>query len=208
MQSCYGMRWGSIIVLVGSAALPAACDQDSGQPAEAPPAAAPNGAQVERQAPIDMEVAWPAPGELDHGVLAALSPDNRRAIAISRVPVLVASDPALVANAVVIARPAFTAISSRHDGVTISLHAHRRAHRHPEVPPTDGDRLIRGHKGFVTQNEAIWSASWMENGIAYDLDVECAALPDVRCDDDSYLLALAGSLRYVGGKAHAAEVLR
>ena len=32
---------------------------------------------------------------------------------------------------------------------------------------------LRGAKGFVTVNEGIRSASWMENGASYTIDVEC-----------------------------------
>lgn len=156
---------------------------------------------------VAMEVAWPEVATLDRDVLHRLTPASRKAVAASRVPVLVANDPALAAKAIVMAKPAFTAISARADGVTVSLHIHRLAHRYPHIPRTEGNRLIRGHKGFITQNEAIWSASWTENGITYDLDVECGTLPDPRCDDESYLLSVADSLRYVGGQRHATEVL-
>lgn len=155
-----------------------------------------------------VEVGWPSVDAIDVGLLTQLPDASRAAIARSRVPVLLVEDPDLASRAVVIAKPAFTAISAQHDDVTVSLHMHRLEHRYPAVASAEGDRTIRGQKGFVTQNEGIWSATWREHGVAYDLDVECGARPDPRCESDAYLLSLAESLRYVGGKAHAAEVLR
>jgi hypothetical protein len=192
------MRSAGILV----ALLCASCAQDD-KP-EPPPMAG----RTATGRTVAAEVAWPALGAIDRSVLAQLSEASRVAVAQSRVPVLLVDDPGLAGQAIVMAKPAFTAISARHDGVTMSLHIHRLAHRHPDIPSAEGDRTIRGHRGFVTQNEAIWSASWHENGVAYDLDVECGTLPDPRCESDGYLLSLADSLRYVGGKQHAAEVLR
>jgi hypothetical protein len=188
-----------IVALLGLA-----CAQEASSGVQEPLRAAPAAAQAKM---VALETTWPEVATLDRAVLARLSEANRQAVAMSHVPVLLASEPELVQNAIVMAKPAFTAIATRGDGITIALHAHRFAHHYPDIPPAQGNRSVRGHKAFVTQNEAIWSASWIENGTAYDLSVECGALLDPRCDDEAYLLEVAGSLRYVGGRAHAKEVL-
>jgi hypothetical protein len=46
---------------------------------------------------------------------------------------------------------------------------------------------------------AIWTASWVEDGVAYALDVECAAAgDDPRCASEAYLLTLVDDLAEVG----------
>lgn len=148
---------------------------------------------------VDQSVSWPAIA-VDGEALAALPEPSRRAVADSKVPVLLVSSPALLAAAKVMAKPRWTAVSTKADGLHVSLSATRSAHRHPHLGPVQGPDQVRGQPAFITQNEAIWSASWMENGVAYVLEVECASLPDPRCDDDAQLRTLLDELAYVGGE--------
>lgn len=48
-------------------------------------------------------------------------------------------------------------------------------------------------------NEGIRSASFVENGAAYTVDVECASVADARCQSDAFVVELASRLVYVGG---------
>jgi hypothetical protein len=58
---------------------------------------------------------------------------------------------------------------------------------------------MRGVMGHVTVNEGIRAASWIEDGVAHALDLECAVAGDPRCADDAYLLGLIEGLVFAGG---------
>ena len=118
-------------------------------------------------------VTWPADRDLDAAARAALSTRSLEAVDRAPVPVLVVARPELLERSVVMAKDAWYALSAQHDGVTVSLSATRAAHHYANTPKVRGDRRVRGQDAFVTQNEAIWSASWLENKIAYVLEVEC-----------------------------------
>ncbi len=149
---------------------------------------------------VDKTVTWPAESLVDQDARLALTPSAREAIELSPVPVLAVAQSQLLRNAIITRGEAFAAVSSRDDGLIVSLHATARAHRYPGVKPASGPALVRGQAAFVTRNEQIWSASWIEGGVAYSLELECATLPDARCDDDNLLLQLAEALVYLGGR--------
>ena len=111
-----------------------------------------------------------------------------------------------IESAIVMARPAWTAVSARRGGLTISLHATRVEHAYEDIAPAKGPHKVRDQPAFITQNEEIWSASWKEYGVHYALEVECDDPSEARCADDAKLRALAKTLRYVGGKLHAAQL--
>ncbi len=144
-------------------------------------------------------VRWPAAGTLDRIAFARLDESSRDAVRTSPVPVLVLREPALLAVTRVMTGPAWYAIAAREGGLTISLGGTRLAHPHPGVAPARGRSIVRGEPAFVTQNEAIWSASWLENGVAYVLEVECDTPSEPRCADERTLLGLTAALSYVGG---------
>ncbi len=54
-------------------------------------------------------------------------------------------------------------------------------------------------RGFVSINEGIRTASWIENGAAYSVDVECSDVRDARCQSEEFLLSIVAQLTYVGG---------
>jgi len=147
------------------------------------------------------KVAWPKKDQIDKGALAQLGEESQRKIPDSTVPVLVPSDPKLLAVGVVMVDAVYYAFSANADGITVSIHATRVAHKYDDIPPTPGVTPIRGTKGFVTENEGIRATSWSEFGISYSLDLECGTAGDARCKDDAYVLQLTEGLRYVGGGA-------
>ena len=59
--------------------------------------------------------------------------------------------------------------------------------------------MAREARGFVTVNEGIRTASWMENGAAYSVDVECNDFRDARCQGEDFLLSIVAQLAFVGG---------
>lgn len=169
-------------------------------PADAPPTNEPQAAER-----VVAAVAWPEASTIDVSALGRLSEASRRVVERAPVPALVVSDDVLLANAVVMAQPSWYAVSTRGDGITVSLHASKVAHRYPHIPPLERPtgKKVRGHDAIVTENEAIWSAAWIEGGVAYSLEVECARLPDPRCESDAFVMGLAGRLAFVGGEGVA-----
>jgi hypothetical protein len=119
---------------------------------------------------------------------------GRRALQRSPVPALVPSADALLAAATLMSGPHWFALSTRDDGLVVSLHATDHAHRYRHIAPHRGASRVRGHDALVTQNERIWSAAWIEHGAAYVLELECARAADARCDDPAALLAVAEQL--------------
>lgn len=148
--------------------------------------------------PTLAEVRWPAESEVDRGLIARLSPELRAQVESAPVPVLL--PPALdYGRAKMTVEPAYYALSAPDDGVTIALQATKRGHHWDDVAPATGSHRLRGVGAFISKNEEIRTASWIENGVAYVLDVECERRLDLRCADDRYTVALIESLRFAGG---------
>ncbi|MBX7100343.1 MAG: hypothetical protein K1X89_21680 [Myxococcaceae bacterium] len=140
-------------------------------------------------------VATPAaPARLETWALRHLSPESREAARLAPVPLLVPPQPRLLAGMVVSAGEHFVAFHAAADGLTWTLHGTRLAYRYPELAPVEGPDAIRGTCGFLGQEEGTWSATWLEGGVAYSLDLECSVAADARCADASTVAALAESL--------------
>lgn len=181
--------------LVLTCVLQLGCDEPSAPPppvAPKPATPAPTAAKT-----VQAKVAWPQ--QIHEAARAALSAEAREAVDRSPVPVLVVNRAAFLSASKVIAETNYYALSTQADGVTVSVQASRIAHKYDHIPPQQGPARVRGIPAFVTENEKIWSATWEEYGLGYSIDVECAKLPDPRCDNDRFVLELAESLVYVGG---------
>lgn len=175
--------------LLGCGAL-AGCDERPPVVA-APPASA---SQALDEAP-EVLVAEPTPpARLETWALRHLSVEAREAARLAPVPLLVPPQPRLLAGMVVSAGEHFVAFHTAADGLTWTLHGTRLAYRYPELSPVEGPDSIRGTRGFLGQEEGTWSATWLEGGVAYSLDLECAVASDPRCADASTVAALAESL--------------
>jgi hypothetical protein len=185
------------VALSALTALVIACEQAPPEPGTAssePPQAAPAQGRIELA-----EVIWPPAAQLDRSALTSLPAQARSAVDASQIPVLVPRRAALLTAPTIIARENWTSFSARTPEITVSLRATRLARRYDHIPPARGPRTVRGLPAFVTQNEGIWSATWMENGVSYSLDLECASPSDAACASDALLLEIAGELAYVGG---------
>jgi hypothetical protein len=148
-------------------------------------------------------IAWPAASTVDDTALSSLGGrmserDVRALVARSPVPLLAPKHLRLESPTLVVEGEYF-ALTGRADGATISLQGTRAAHRYEGVEQVSGNRSLRGTKGFVSINEGIRTASWIENGAAYTLDVECADVRDARCQGEELLLSIVEQLAYVGG---------
>jgi hypothetical protein len=152
------------------------------------------------QKTIAPAIAWPKENAVDARALDALGGiENVRAlVARAPVPVLAPSDAKLEGAALVV-EGEFYALNGRVDGATITIQGTRAAHRHEGVGHVPGTHDVRTARGFVTVNEGIRSASWIENGAAYSVDVECASAADARCTSDAFVTRFAEKLAYVGG---------
>jgi hypothetical protein len=188
-------------IIIGAAACEASPGHNDGRTDDhAPPVATTNVSVTTR--PV---VAWPSAANVDDNALLSLSRDGTRPdrelrllVARSPVPVLAPKDLRLTTPTLVVEGEYF-ALTGRADGATISLQGTRAAHRYEGVEPITGDRALRGAKGFVTINEGIRTASWIENGAAYSVDVECSDHQDARCQSEDFLLSIVAQLSYVGG---------
>jgi hypothetical protein len=199
------MRAALGIALVCLAASAVGCNDNTVSTVSAPPASTTT-SRLTRGT-----VTWPDAAKIDERALAALGKSAREGkdaltsgelsalIARSPVPVLAPSRLVLTSPTLVVEGEYF-ALSGRLDGATIALQGTRAAHRYEGLEPVAGDRDLRATKGFVSVNEGIRTASWMENGAAYSVDVECAdVVNDARCASDDFLLSVVAQLAYVGG---------
>jgi hypothetical protein len=153
-------------------------------------------------------VAWPAAASIDERALLSLSQGStkteaevRALVARSPVPVLAPKELRLRAPTLVV-EGEYYALTGRDEGATVSLQGTRAAHRYDGVEPVAGNRELRGDariRGFVSTNEGIRTASWIENGAAYSVDVECSDARDERCTSDAFLLSVVAQLTFIGG---------
>lgn len=117
--------------------------------------------------------------------------DQSRAGLVSSIPILSPSTP--LENPVLVVEAQYYALSGTDHGATITIQGTRTAHRvegvtaNPRTP-------IRKTRGFVSVNEGIRTASWIEDGIAYTVDVECSDRTDDRCKDSRFVRGVAESL--------------
>ena len=146
-------------------------------------------------------VTWPSAATIDRLVLGALPDAERAKVAASPVPVLVPNDPQLLAAGKVVVDAHWYSFSARVDGLTVTVAGNRAAHVIEEMPKPQPNRSIRTTQGFVTTNEGVREASWLENGVAYVVDVECYARDDARCAGDDFVLQAAEGLKFVGPAA-------
>jgi len=165
---------------------------------EAPPAVATSSATIRPS------VSWPAASTLDERALTAIASESKRLedvrALVSRSPVPVLAPKSLrLASPTLVVEGEYFALTGRADGATISLQGTRAAHRYEGVEPVAGNRELRGTRGFVSVNEGIRTASWIENGAAYSVDVECASADDARCQSEGFLLSVVAELTFVGG---------
>lgn len=151
------------------------------------------------------EVVWPDASTIDHAALEALPPLAAERVAASRVPVLLPPRVEWLAAANVVTKHDWTSGSMRQSDAGVVTTARRLAHEVPGLAPVKGNRPLRRTTGFVTQNERVWVASWIENNVAYTVEVECDKASDARCADDSFVIGLANELVYVGGAGERGE---
>jgi hypothetical protein len=142
-------------------------------------------------------VKWPAVEAVDAELVAAQGGELRAAIAAAPLPVLLPKAVPLQ-GAALMHGDDWWALWAQHDGITLTLNASGTAKVYPHLRGGKNPHMVRGVEGLVTQNESVWSAAWVEHGVAYDLGIECA---DPRaCVDDARVRDVAESLVFAGGR--------
>lgn len=141
---------------------------------------------------------WPAIETIDAAARERLPRAARDAVRRSPVPVLVPGEGALLAEAAVFSQATGYALSARHGARTLAIQASKQATLLPHVGRAPGNTPIRGTAGWVSSNDGIRTASWIEHGTAYSLDLECQNPEGPECSEEALRAALAG-LVYVGG---------
>jgi len=143
---------------------------------------------------------WPASSDIA-ALRGRLPATLREAIDRSPVPVLVPNDVDWLARARVFTAgpqgPGYSLAAGRGEQ-HLSVMASRVATLLPHVGHHRGKHRIRGVDGFVGENEGIHTASWIEHGVAYSAELECAAPDGPECRRE-LLVALVEGLEYVGG---------
>lgn len=149
---------------------------------------------------VTPKVVTPPGAGVDQRAFAALGEPKRATELVGRSPV-----PVLAPTSVTLERPTFVvgaeyyALTGRVAGTTIAIQGTRAAHRYAGIAPIPGDRTLRGVRGFVSINEGIRTTSWIENGVAYSVDIECADPNDARCTSETFALDVVLHLGFAGG---------
>jgi hypothetical protein len=139
-------------------------------------------------------------------ILSGISEKTRAEIAKSPVPVLWPSEG--LAGAVFVGEPVFYSVSGYQD-VTLSNGEASRAtvtvqgtsvtHNEERVDNVQ-NLTLHGQRAHITRNEEIVSATWVEGGVYYTVDVECSKVSaDERCSRDTFVSAIADGLVKLGG---------
>ena len=149
---------------------------------------------------IRPQVTFPSSSKIAKDVRASLPAEARLALKRATMPVIVPSATKKLRAIALVVEPEFYALSAKtDDNVSISVQGTKARVRYDDIPPIPGKTALHdGILGHVTQNEGIWTASWMENEVAYSVDFECASPEDAACADASRVIALAKELAYVG----------
>jgi len=140
-------------------------------------------------------------------VLSALRAIERDTVAKSAVPVLLPSDIRDFEERRVTVDDMYYSAFFKDKTRSVSVQGSRLKTEYPGLRESnEGKTRLRSTEGFVTESEAIWTASWNEFGAAYLLSLECSKPNDKRCESEDHVLKLVNSLVYVGGGKTAAHV--
>lgn len=139
--------------------------------------------------------------------MSALRTLEQDRVAKSAVPVLLLSNIRDFVEPRVIVEDMYYSAFFKDGTQSISVQGSRLTTKYADLRAESNiaKKRIRSTDGFITESEAIWTASWKEFGAAYVLSVECAKAKDKRCESEDHLTKLANSLVYVGGGRITAE---
>lgn len=147
---------------------------------------------------VRREIAWPTEAIREDSVRAELDAATADEIDRSEVPVLV--PPALATGGRVTIGDGWYAFAGRGDAFTVSVQGSARARVYPDIRAAEPDWIVRDRGGHLTRNEGVWAVSWIEHGAAYAIEVECDEPFAGPCADEAFVVELAESLVFVGGR--------
>lgn len=115
------------------------------------------------------------------------------------VPVLLPSNPELISRAEIVTGATWYAASMNHDGINVVIHGSKQS-ENLELNVTDEAReLMRNFTVYRTHE--IVTLTFNMYGVAYSLDIECAApTTDDRCNKDETVMTMAENLVLAGGQ--------
>ena len=206
MRQASGWAIGAVFLLGGCAtleepegdALRSAASPSAGHAEGDVAAATPKRGRMLGGERVRRVVQWPRDAELDAATVAKMPGESQTAIDVLPLPGLVSSRPEYASSTTLMQGKHWYASWSQHEGLTVTLNASGEARVYPHVKPHQGPDRIRGTYGFVAQNEAVWSVTWIEHGVAYDLSLECETPTMPECQDGAFASGLAEDLVFVG----------
>ncbi|MFO0633451.1 MAG: hypothetical protein U0168_11430 [Nannocystaceae bacterium] len=145
-------------------------------------------------------VAWPQASTLDADARAQLLASVGDRLDASPIPVLA---PPQSGRSTLSLGASWYALTVHGEGYLLHTHGSGEARLHPHVRVYEPTHPMRGGAGYLTRNEEVWSASWIEHGVAYGFEIECDRRVVPWCDDEREVQARLESLVYVGGRGGA-----
>ncbi len=124
---------------------------------------------------VDRIPSWPGPGDLDAKTAARARARWGEHLDDAPAPVLL--PPAGWGEGELMVGPRWWAWSATSGADRFSIQASVQAHVYPELAPAlrrakIRDRL-RGHPATLSRSEGIWSATWIERGVAFTAELDC-----------------------------------
>lgn len=145
---------------------------------------------------VRRSIVQPTASTRDAVAHARYAADVQEAIARSPVPVLAPADPG--SSATMTVGPHWYALTVHGEGFVATAHGSGEARVYPHVRAVDPTHPMRKNGGFLTRTDGIWSASWIEGGAAYSMDIECDRRIATWCDDEAEVVRRVEALVFVG----------
>ena len=128
----------------------------------------------------------------------------RERIGSSRLPVMLprahaAIDTAALSSAEVLSMDRWVSArieTSTFIAVIFGTDAHHEPPRGASFELPTADTTVRGTEGYVYENEGLFYAQWSEDGLAWDVEIDCLG---TRCEGSELATSIAESLEPVGG---------
>ncbi len=146
-------------------------------------------------------IAWPDAARIDTTLRTRYAATVRDTLDRSPVPVLAPAEPGERVTASTGER--WYAITVHGDGYLMHTHGSGEAHVLPHVRSVDPTHPMREAGGFLTRNEDIWAATWIEYGVAYSFDIECDRRQVSWCDDEAEVTSRIEALTLVATRGGA-----
>ena len=115
------------------------------------------------------------------------------------VPVLLPSNPELISRAEIVTGATWYAASMNHDGMNVVIHGSKQSENLDMNVSEEARELMRNFTVYRTHE--IVTLTFNMYGVAYSLDIECAApTTDDRCNKDETVMTMAENLVLAGGQ--------